>query len=62
MHKKYLAVLPAVFAPAGFSASSALANGPCSLDSAPGSACGVTTPVTVNESIVTDNESDYYVF
>jgi opacity protein-like surface antigen len=42
--------------------TAASANGPCGQDFDGNHACGVNSPATIDGSLVTDNESDYYVF
>lgn len=46
----------------GVAAPSALANGPCGVDFDSNSACAITSPYSINGSLITDNESDFYVF
>jgi hypothetical protein len=42
--------------------STAVANGPCGGDYDGATACSLSFPATISGSLVTDNESDYYVF
>jgi hypothetical protein len=43
-------------------AASASANGPCGQDFDGNHACPVNSPVNLTGSLVTDNETDYYIF
>jgi hypothetical protein len=43
-------------------AAPAGANGPCGQDLDGNTACAVNSPFSANGSLITDNESDYYVF
>ncbi len=52
----------AVMASALVVAAPASANGPCGQNYDGNHACGVNSPATENGTLVTDNESDYYVF
>jgi hypothetical protein len=45
-----------------FVISPSYGNGPCGQDFDGNQACGIASPATDSGSLITDNESDYYVF